>query len=295
MSPDSEPLRRVPAPADELDAEREVDFGGYARTIVGKWWLLVIGAVVGGVLGFLYGQTGGSSFQAEATIYLGQPLSPSGSAPALVVERPDGGRHARAQPGRDQGRLGRGRHPRGEAAAEHLCQRPRRAHPADDERRAHRHSRARERRREGRGRVQPHRGAGRRALLHLRRRQGGGAPGAPGRPPDQAGLRHVPPRRGDGQPRGDAAGSATEQLLQANLLGVLEQQRADLQDDVIEAEQLLQAVQEVERARVVSPAASRQVDARNAGTSAIVGAFLGLVLAALAALLWAPVARLRAT
>ena len=81
MSPDSEPLRRVPAPADELDAEREVDFGGYARTIVGKWWLLVIGAVVGGVLGFLYGQTGGSSFQAEATIYLGQPLSPSGSAP----------------------------------------------------------------------------------------------------------------------------------------------------------------------------------------------------------------------
>ena len=75
MSPDSEPLRRVPAPAAELDSEREVDFGVYTRRILGKWWLLVLGAVVGGVLGFLYGQTGGSTYQAEATVYLGQPLS----------------------------------------------------------------------------------------------------------------------------------------------------------------------------------------------------------------------------
>ena len=53
--------------------------------------------------------------------------------------------------------------------------------------------------------------------------------------------------------------------------------------------------EEVERARVVTPAASTQVDARNTRTSTLVGAFLGLVLAALAALLWAPVSRLRAS
>ena len=94
---------------------------------------------------------------------------------------------------------------------------------------------------------------------------------------------------------GSTAGSPTEQLLQTNLLAVLEQQRADLTDRIFATEQLLDAAEELERARVVSPAAATQVDARNARTSAIVGAFLGLVLAALAALLWAPISRLRAS
>ena len=75
----------------------------------------------------------------------------------------------------------------------------------------------------------------------------------------------------------------------------LEQQRADLTDRVFGTEQLLDAAEEVERARVVTPAASTKVDARNTRTSTLVGAFLGLVLAALAALLWAPVSRLRAS
>ena len=296
MSPDSEPLRRVPAPADELDAEREVDFGGYARTIVGKWWLLVIGAVVGGVLGFLYGQTGGSSFQAEATIYLGQPLSPSGSAPVPSLSSDPTGaatlarsqaviRDVSAEVGIPAGKLRRN------TSASVLGERNRqttnvaligiRVRGSDDEKVEDASNLIAER------------------VVALSSTYADAKEEAL-----QARLEGLQTRLDSVTSRldevtaslgGDAAGSATEQLLQANLLGVLEQQRADLQDDVIDAEQLLQAVQEVERARVVSPAASRQVDARNARTSAIVGAFLGLVLAALAALLWAPIARLRAT
>src|SRR5918996_5986135 len=80
MSPDSEPLRRAPRPAAELDMEREVDFAGYARAIAARWWLLVLGAVLGGVIGFLVGRSDGSTFQAQAIVYLGQPLTATGSS-----------------------------------------------------------------------------------------------------------------------------------------------------------------------------------------------------------------------
>ena len=90
MSPETEPLRRVPKPAPELDAEGEVDFGRYARAVLGKWWLLLLGVLVGGALGFLYGQGGGSTYQAQATVYLGQPLSPTGTAVATLASDPSG-------------------------------------------------------------------------------------------------------------------------------------------------------------------------------------------------------------
>src|SRR5918996_2086151 len=91
MSPDSEPLRRAPRPAAELDMEREVDFAGYARAIAARWWLLVLGAVLGGVIGFLVGRSDGSTFQAQAIVYLGQPLSGTGSSPvASLASDPSG-------------------------------------------------------------------------------------------------------------------------------------------------------------------------------------------------------------
>lgn len=296
MSPDSEPLRRVPAPAAELDAEREVDFGRYARTILGKWWLLVLGAVIGGVLGFLYGQSGGSTYQAEATVYLGQPLSPTGGGPVPSLSSDPTGaatlarsqavvRDVAAEVGIPAGKLRRN------ISSSVLGERNRqssnvaligiRVRGSDREKVENAANLIAER------------------VVALASTYADAKEEALQTRLDglQAQLESVSGRLEDvtASLQEEDAGSATEQLLQANLLGVLEQQRADLTDDVISSEQLLQAVQEVERARVVSPAAATSVDARNARTSAIVGAFLGLVLAALAALLWAPVSRLRAT
>jgi hypothetical protein len=294
MSPDSEPLRRVPAAAEELDAEREVDFGRYARAVLGKWWLLVIGIVVGGALGFLYGQGGGSTYQAQATVYLGQPLSPNGTAVATLASDPSGvATLARSQAivsevseqvGIPAGKLRR------QTSASVLGERNRqttnvalvgitvRGSDAEKVENAANLLAAR---------VVTASSTYAEAKVETLQQRVDGL---------QAQLDSVSGRLDDvaASVSEGTAGSTTDQLLQTNLLAVLEQQRADLSDRLFAAEQLLEAAEEVERGKVVSPAAATKVDARSARTSAVVGAFLGLVLATIVALLWAPASRLRA-
>ena len=67
--------------AVELDAEEDVDLGRYWRAVVARWWLLVLGLVVGAIVGLLVtaGQSG--SYGARALVYLGQPFAPGGSTP----------------------------------------------------------------------------------------------------------------------------------------------------------------------------------------------------------------------
>ncbi len=295
MSPDSEPLRRVPAPTTELDAEREVDFGRYARVLLGKWWLLVLGALVGGLLGFLYGQTGGSTYQASATVYLGQPLSPTGTAVPSLASDPTGA-----------ATLARSQAVVNEVASEVGI-------PAAKLRRSISASVLGERNRQTTGvslvGITVRGSNGERvenaANLVAERVVGLSSTYADAKAETlqqrldglQTQLDSVTARLDDvtAAIEENEGASSTEQLLQANLLAVLEQRRADLTDDVIAAEQQLEAAEEIERGRVVAPAAATRVDARNVRSSTIVGAFLGLVLAALAALLWAPASRLRAT
>ncbi len=64
----------------ELEAEQEVDFGRYGRRIAHRWWLVLAAAGVGVLVGWLVSLGGGDVYKATATIYLGQPLSPSGTA-----------------------------------------------------------------------------------------------------------------------------------------------------------------------------------------------------------------------
>lgn len=294
MSPESEPLRRVAAPAQELDAESEVDFGRYARAVLGKWWLLLIGALVGAALGYVYGQSGGSTYQAQATVYLGQPLSPTGTAVATLASDPSGAATiARSQAVVNEVSAEVGipaRKLRRSISAAVLGERNRQTtnvaligvtvRGSDAEKVENAANMIAERLVAASSTY-----ADAKAETLQQRLDGleGQLESA------EARLDQVTATIEEG-----TAGSSTEQLLQTNLLAVLEQQRADLADRVFAAEQLLEAAEEIERGRVVSPAAATKVNARNPRTSTIVGAFLGLVLAGLAALLWAPVARRRA-
>ena len=72
----------APAPPSsgfDPEAEQEVDFARYVRLLGARWWLLVAGLVVGAVIGYLVSLGGTQVYKATATLYLGQPLSASGN------------------------------------------------------------------------------------------------------------------------------------------------------------------------------------------------------------------------
>jgi hypothetical protein len=61
------------------EAEQEVDFGRYRRLLAARWWLPAAGLVLGAVIGYLVALGGSQVFKATATLYLGQPYSSSGN------------------------------------------------------------------------------------------------------------------------------------------------------------------------------------------------------------------------
>lgn len=65
-------------PRLDLDAEREVDLGSAWSRILAHWWLPVVGLVVGAVLGVGAASSGGTVFEANTLLYMGQPFTPSG-------------------------------------------------------------------------------------------------------------------------------------------------------------------------------------------------------------------------
>jgi capsular polysaccharide biosynthesis protein len=70
------PVRAAPAPEDE----REIDFGRLGRSILRRWWLVVAAVLLGALAGYLTSLGGGEVYVARTTVYLGQPLSPTGNA-----------------------------------------------------------------------------------------------------------------------------------------------------------------------------------------------------------------------
>jgi capsular polysaccharide biosynthesis protein len=73
----------APAPPSrgfDPEAEQEVDFAKYVRLLGIRWWLLAAGLVAGAVIGYLVSLGGNQVYAATATIYLGQPYTPTGGA-----------------------------------------------------------------------------------------------------------------------------------------------------------------------------------------------------------------------
>ncbi len=62
----------------ELDGEQEVDLRSAWRRLAARWWLPVGGLVVGAVLGVIVSVGGGSVWEARSLVYLGQPFTPGG-------------------------------------------------------------------------------------------------------------------------------------------------------------------------------------------------------------------------
>lgn len=294
MSPDSEPLRRAPRPAADLDAEREVDFGGYARAIATRWWLLVLGAVLGGVIGFLLGRAEGSTYQAQAIVYLGQPLSGTGSSPVASLSSDPSGVSAVArsqavidevagQVGMSPAELRRGvsASPLGERRAQSVVTLVGVTVRGDE-----------------RGPVEEAANLLGQAVVDRAASYADAKIAL-----YEQRLENQQERVADLQRQVDELAravqqaddlSSAERLTLTTLLAVREDRLGATQDEILTIEQLLTQARDVERGRIVTEAAASRVDARSTRTSIVVGAFIGLLLGALAALLWGPVARLRA-
>jgi len=68
-------------PPPDVPAEQELDLGRVWRSVLSRWWLLLIGFIVGAIIGLLVSLGGGKQWKATTEVYLGQPLAANGSAP----------------------------------------------------------------------------------------------------------------------------------------------------------------------------------------------------------------------
>ena len=73
-------VARVNTPKD-AGAEQELDLRSVWERIAARWWLPVLGVVLGLVVGFALALGGGKVYEAETLVAMGQPFSPNGGAP----------------------------------------------------------------------------------------------------------------------------------------------------------------------------------------------------------------------
>jgi len=70
--------------ASDAGAEREIDLGGLWRALIARWWIAAAGLVAGAVVGLLFGYSGGTIYKATILLAPGQAFSPNGSTNVLT-------------------------------------------------------------------------------------------------------------------------------------------------------------------------------------------------------------------
>src|SRR2546423_2677670 len=78
MSAQRESTPRRPATPPPDLADDEVDLGRYWASVAARWWLPLLGLVLGAILGYLVAVGGGSTYRAQAVVSLGTPLAVGG-------------------------------------------------------------------------------------------------------------------------------------------------------------------------------------------------------------------------
>ena len=250
--------------------EPEIDLRRYWSAVAARWWLPVVGLLAGLALAYALSLGGADVWRGQALVYLGQPVTPSGAQVQSLSTNPATAREvataARVQRRVEQ-RAGmrRGALEGGVAVAavegnvSRLGQNPLvRVRVEGDSRRVARAATLLAR--EVVDKVSGYADA-KTAIL-------------------EAGIETL--RRDLEEAR---SGSSNPDVLLW---------RAELTDQLLDAEQTLALAQHVERARVVEEAVARKVTAQSRRNRLIVGAFLGFMLGLAAALAWESAAALRA-
>ena len=276
MRAETEP-RRVSRPLPEIEPEEEVDVGRYWRAIAARWWLVAASVALGVLAGYLLARGGGEIYEAKATIYLGQPLSPSGNTqiqslatnPATVSEI------VRRHPLADRVRVSTSTTTTGAVARQGIN--PLVVVTVRGESRRETGEAARTLADDVVTRVSGYVDEKIKALddrLAAQNRE----------------LASIERRLDELQTQIAAGGnlSSVERLTLMNLAGFGEQRRGQLLEERTETQQLLTLARNVERSQVVATSSAREVSARSPRSSMLVGGLIGLLAGAILALLWEP-------
>jgi hypothetical protein len=287
----------------ELEAEREVDVGRAARQVAARWWLLLAGAVIGIVGGYLLALSGGDFYKAEATLYLGQPFSPTAQAPvpSLATNPTAVGDAVRSEASLQEASRRSGMRVselRGNVSTStvsgSIVRRTPGLTPLVEV-----SVQGEQRREVARAAnalaaivVDGMSGYVDRKIESLRERVTS----------DERDLEDINARLAIAQRQlNDALANRSLPVVERFLLvtnynssiGFTEQRRATVQQDLLDARQLLALAEDVERPRVYQRAVAVETSARSTRNSIVVGGLIGLLLGALAALLWEPLVERR--
>jgi len=282
-------------PLPDVDAEEELELGRYWNALITRWWLPLLGFVAGIAIGYLLSFGGHQVYQAKATIYLGQPLSPQGTSqiqslsnnPAAVkqvVLAPFYQHRAEQQAGLPAGSL------RGHvstqavagvaAALGRVGQTPlvnivvTGKRPAKIARAAN-----------ALGRIVVDQVSGGYVKTKIKNLQTNIAA-------DKTELDSINTRITSLQAEvQNNNGLSTVERLFANQIGLAVQEQRQVVSDLSNNQQLLALAQNVEQSKLFALARATKTTARSRRNSILVGALIGLVLGILAALLWEPAVR----
>ena len=292
MGPETERGRPLP----DVDAEEELELGRYWSALIARWWLPLAGLIAGIVIGYLLSLGGHQVYQAKATVYLGQPLNPTGTGqiqslatnPATVkqvVLSPYWQHVAEQQVRLPNGSL------RGHVSTQAVAgvavalgrvgQNPLVNIVVTGKRRAQIARGA-----DALGKIVANQVSGTyvaKKIETLKRLIAA----------DRAELESTNARIKSLQGAVQGGGLSTvERLLFANQIGLAVQEQRQVIADQTQNEQLLTLAQTVVQSKVITPARATKTTARSRRNSVLVGALIGLLLGILAALIWEPVTRL---
>jgi uncharacterized protein involved in exopolysaccharide biosynthesis len=265
----------------------EVDFGRYWAALVARWWLLLAGLLAGGLVGYLTASGSKQVNRASVTIYLGQPLGATGSAPIqtlqtnpstvrTVIHSAEAIAKAAAAGGVAPAdfRDGISSAPVAGFIAK-LNQTPLVAISVTAD-------------------IPP--AAGRKVVSSLAQSALAAVSGfvdaktAAYRAQiaqDTTELASIDARlTATSKEVTGGSLSSTDKLVLLNLQSLAQQRRTNVLSDQLQAKQLLAQAQTVEQGHVVGAATSAQTTARSRRNAVAVGALIGLILAAVAALVW---------
>jgi len=293
MSTETELRRRPEKPLPDLDAEEELELGRYWNALVARWWLPVVGLIAGIVVGYLLSLGGHKVYESKATLYLGQPLSASGtpiqgpstnpSSVHQVVTSAWAQRLAERAGGLPQGAL-TGRVSTQTVAAASTVTRtgvnPLVVVVATGSRPARLALATNELARLAAARVSG--GYVDTKIAYLRQQVAA----------QKAALQSIDQTISILRQGASARNLSTaERLIIASQLNGQTLQRSQVVDQLATYQNQLTLAQTVEQSKILTPASSTKTTAQSRRNSALVGGLIGLLLGIVAALLWEPVTR----